>query len=297
MGQVVGPPPVVVGVDSSGVGRDALDWALAEAAARSRPLWIVHACAPRIDPGLLAPGYPAVPQPDNRGVLDEATRRAREVAPDVEVVTCLVAGGPVPAILGQRAELIVIGARGVGGVRGAPGGSVAVALGAHARCPVVVVPPLGAVTPGISRARVVVGLDGSELSSPAIGFALRAAAQRGIGVTALHAWSPRTPVGLGGTVSDRVSTPPTAERVFDGALRRWRQWFPGVEVVTKLVEDDPARALAAESAGAALVAVGSRGRGRLSGAVFGSVSQVVMRTAHCPVAVIRAQVGTARAAC
>lgn len=62
MTKIDGPPPVVVGVDAAGGGRDALDWALAEAAARSRPLWIVHACAPRIDPALLgaAPSGPAL---------------------------------------------------------------------------------------------------------------------------------------------------------------------------------------------------------------------------------------------
>jgi nucleotide-binding universal stress UspA family protein len=67
-----------------------------------------------------------------------------------------------------------------------------------------------------------------------------------------------------------------------------------VEVTTKLVCDDPAQALVRESAGAALVAVGSRGRGRMTGALFGSVSQRVMRTTQCAVAVVRTQAVTAR---
>jgi nucleotide-binding universal stress UspA family protein len=297
MDELVDPPPVVVGVEASTVGRDALDWAAAEAAARSSPLWLVHASMPRIDPGSLGLASYAAPQLDDGGVLEDAARRAQLVAPELEVVTCLVAGGPVPAILGQRAGLVVVGSRRHDGVRGGRSGSVAVALAAHARCPVVVVPPLRAVTPGPSRARVVVGVDGSDLSSAAIGFALGAAAQRGVGVTALHAWTPRQPAdvgAVGAAGADEAATPDAERRAFDGALARWRQWFPLVEVTTKLVCDDPAQALVRESAGAALVAVGSRGRGRMTGALFGSVSQRVMRTAQCAVAVVRTQAVTAR---
>ena len=49
------PAPVVVGVDGSESGRDALDWAVAEAATRVRPLWIVHACPAPVDSGPLGP--------------------------------------------------------------------------------------------------------------------------------------------------------------------------------------------------------------------------------------------------
>lgn len=293
------PDPVVVGVDGSRSGRDALDWAAAEAAARSRPLWVVHAYPPPTGPGLLGVVPYVGPHLDNQGVLGEAARSAHLIAPEVEVVTRLVFGGPVPAILGQRAELVVVGSRGTSGGLGARAGSVAVAVSAHARCPVVAVPPLRDVAPGPSPARVVVGVDGSDLSSPAIGFALRAAAQRGVGLTALHAWTPRPPADLGGLADDPAVSQAAERRTLDGALARWRERFPTVEITPKLVCDDPAHALAVESAGAVLVAVGSRGRGRMAGVLFGSVSQVVLREAHCPVAVVRSQAvktGRARAA-
>lgn len=297
MDESVGPPPVVVGVDAPAVGRDipdgdALDWAAAEAAARHSPLWLVHAAVPRIELGPLM-GCGGGRPPDDRGVLEHAVHRAQVIAPGLEVVTCLVAGGPVPAILGQRAALVVVGRRGQGALRGGLSGSVATALSAHARCPVVVVPPLGPTAPGPSRGRVVVGVDGSDLSSAAIGFALLAAAQRGAGVTALHACAPRQPVDLA-SGGERDPGRDAGDAAFDGALARWRRWFPSVEVTTRLVPDEPARALVRESAGAALVAVGSRGRGRMTGALLGSVSQGVMRTARCPVAVVRTQAALAR---
>src|SRR4051812_36985 len=141
-GMMSEPAPVVVGVDGSAFGRDALDWAAAEAATRGRPLWVVHACPPPVDTGPLGPVPSLSPYTGTSDVLQEAARRAQLVAPEVEVTTRLVSGGPVPALLGQRAGLIVVGSRGQSGVRRALAGSVSVAVSAHAQCPVVVVPPL-----------------------------------------------------------------------------------------------------------------------------------------------------------
>jgi len=293
------PAPVVVGVDGSAAGRDALDWAVAEAATRGRPLWVVHACPPPVDTGPLGPVPSLSPSTGTSDVLREAARRAQLIAPEVEVTTRLVSGGPVPALLGQRAGLIVVGSRGQSGVRRALAGSVSVAVSAHAQCPVVVVPPLREVVPGPSRAQVVVGVDGSDLSSRAIGFALHAAAQRGIGLTALHAWIPRPPADIGALADDWAAAQVVEGRALDGALAQWREWFPTVDITLKVACDDPAHALAVESAGAALVVVGSRGRGCMAGILFGSVSQVLLHAAHCPVAVVRPQAvkaGRARAA-
>jgi len=46
-----------------------------------------------------------------------------------------------------------------------------------------------------------------------------------------------------------------------------------------------------EEMGAGLVVVGSRGRGRLARALMGSVSDSVVRHAHCPVLVVRGEAG------
>lgn len=282
-----GPAPVVVGVDARPV-RHTVEWAAAEAAARGRPLRLVHACPPPTDPGSVAHGGGlGLGARDDGGILREAVGWARAVAPELEVTTRVVAGGPVAALASQDADLLVVGHRGVGRSRGAPAGSIGIAVCARAAGPVAVVPPDRDAGPGRSRARVVVGVDAPDRSAPAIGFAFRAAAQRGTGLTALHAWTPRPPADFSGITDDRAVAGVVAGRALADALAPWRARYPGVDTRAELVRDDPARALVAESAGAALLVVGSRGRGALTGILFGSVSHAALRGAHCPVAVVR----------
>jgi nucleotide-binding universal stress UspA family protein len=79
-------------------------------------------------------------------------------------------------------------------------GSVAVALAAHAKCPVIVVRGSG---PGGSgrggsvpvEGPVVVGVDGSEGSEAALAFAYEAAATRQVPLVAVHTWQDTVVVG------------------------------------------------------------------------------------------------------
>jgi nucleotide-binding universal stress UspA family protein len=118
--------------------------------------------------------------------LDEAVEFAEREQPAPEVRSELVVGFPIPvltAVSGQ-AELVVIGDRGLGGVTGLLLGSVAVALAAHAECPVVVV--RGAAEAPDPSAPVVVGVDGSPTSEAALAFAYEAASARNVPLVAVH---------------------------------------------------------------------------------------------------------------
>ena len=84
-----------------------------------------------------------------------------------------------------------------------------------------------------------------------------------------------------------VTTEAAAYALVDGAVGAWRDRYPDVPVVPEVVRRDPASALVTGSAGAALLAVGSRGRRAGLGAVFGSVSRAVVDGAAAPVAVVR----------
>jgi nucleotide-binding universal stress UspA family protein len=60
-----------------------------------------------------------------------------------------------------------------------------------------------------------------------------------------------------------------------------------LEVRSEVVHGSPALAVASASEDAGLVVVGARGLGGFTGLLMGSVSRAVMRTAACPVAVVR----------
>jgi nucleotide-binding universal stress UspA family protein len=284
--------PVIVAVDGRASARDAVEWAAAEAVNHNRPLQILHAFTRPLvlDPfGVVPLGWDNADGGDAAELLvKEATSQARSIVRDLEIATRIVQGPVTPLLVraSEHAEMVVLGSRGLGAVMGLLGGSVGVHVAGHVRCPVVIVRSLGGVLSGPSAARVVVGVDGSERSDPAIGFAFRAASQRGIGLSAVHAWNSGgsdDPVPAGAGVS---SYEDMRRRALHEKLAAWRDAFPAVDVKVRLSRAGASRTLVAESAGAALVVVGSRGRGSVRGMAFGSVSQTVLRHAHSPVAVV-----------
>lgn len=289
-----GPAPVVVGIDDAGSSGDAVDWAGAEAATRGCPLRIVHA----VHPPLPADPYGIVPPIDSlfiaragaEAVLGEAVARARAVASDVEVSPSLLLAAPARALLDEarRACLVVLGSRGLCGLRGILARSVSVQVSAHAPCPVVVIgPPRRIEEPGRSPSRVVVGVDATDSCTPAVGFAFRAARQRGIPLFAVHAWTPDPTADLEGVAAPPTVAEELGRRTLERALDGWRSEFTEVPVHTALVRGDPEHALIAQSRGAALLVVGTRGRGHVLGTVLGSVSQALLHHGDCPLAIIR----------
>jgi nucleotide-binding universal stress UspA family protein len=184
------------------------------------------------------------------------------VAPDIGVSSLLVAGATVPQLLcqGRGAQLLVLGGARAPfprGLRGRLVRPVSEAVASRATCPVVVVRPLPSRPLDGARPRVVVG-PGTSCAA-ALDVACSAARQRGLPVTV-----------VGG---------------YPGALQPWQTCFPDVRVDTCSATPDPASAMVRESAGAALVVVGSPGRGRIL-ARPDPVGRAVSRAARCPVVVV-----------
>ncbi|SHN66587.1 Nucleotide-binding universal stress protein, UspA family [Geodermatophilus obscurus] len=285
--------PVVVGVPADGGSAPAVEWAAAEAAGRRRPLRIVHAFSSSmpVDPLGVIPVVDnlAAQQAAAARLVDAALARVRSIAPGVEVSAVVVQGPPRRVLLRESrdASLLVLGPRRRGGVRRLLHGSLTLGVAASAACPVAVVHPSGDVASDPVAPRVVVGVDGLPHSDAALGFAFRAAAQRGAAVTAVHAWAADCAADLEAVTAPLVTTEAAAYALVDGAVGAWRDRYPDVPVLPEVVRRDPASALVTGSAGAALVVVGSRGRRAGLGAVFGSVSRAVVDGAAAPVAVVR----------
>jgi len=137
---------------------------------------------------------------------------------------------------------------------------------------------------------VVAGVDGSDHGREALRFALSEAALRGARVTAVRAWSipPLTTTGVGIMPAYQVVRDGLAEGTAAELAQSVEEASSAasVEVEVEVVQGDAAGALVERSAGAALVVVGSRGRGSVAGPLLGSVSQGVLHHAQCPVAVV-----------
>ncbi|SCG34482.1 universal stress protein [Micromonospora inositola] len=281
---------ILVGYDGSADATVALNWALDEAGRSGRPVRLAYVfewltVAGWIGPGL-APG--AWPDEHARRQVEELVRKAAADAAAERpghAVHGEVFDGPPALVLHERsteAGMLVLGSRGHGGFGGLLAGSTAVSVTAHAHCPVVVVRDGQAATSG----PVVVGVDGSESSLLALGFAVERAEQRDVPVRVIRAWEPpgerRVPPGL-----DPEEATATERAAAEDELARWRETFPDVEVDLRVSPGNPAALLVDASREAQLVVVGSRGRGGLRGMLLGSVSQQLLHHAHCPVAVVR----------
>ncbi|MBC3191137.1 universal stress protein [Pseudonocardia sp. C8] len=282
--------PVVVGVDGSASALDAVRWAAGEAAARRVGLRLVAVFtplprSPRHDLGLAA-RYREHAVEELRGQLTSAAGVVTAAAPEVTVETDLRTGYPAPVLVEEShgASLTVVGSRGLGGFSGLLVGSVAVAIAAHGGSPVLVV--RGDRGPDAALP-VVLGVDGSPAGESAVGIAFELAARRSVPLRAVHAWSD-TAVGQDGAVLIDRQTLETEEReVLAERLAGWAQKFPDVDVQRVVVRDRPAHALVEEAAGAAVVVVGSRGRGGLTGLLLGSVGQALLHHADSPVLIAR----------
>jgi nucleotide-binding universal stress UspA family protein len=288
-------PPVVVGVDGSAHSERALDWAATEADLRGAPLVVLQAYSPDYPAVRSAgPGEPSPPQPSSvleataRKECARMTERVHDRHPALAVTSSCVADDPGAALVeaSTAAQLVVVGARGVGRVRGLVMGSVSSHLTSRAHCPVVVVRE--APSRSLADLRVVVGVDGSTDSSAALRFAFDAAARRGAGLTVVHTWDldlDATAAALAWSVdwqqADEQERASLAE-----ALAGYAAEFPTVDVRRHVVHAHPVAELVRQSENAALLVLGTRGRGGVKGFVLGSVSQSDLHGADCPVAVI-----------
>jgi len=273
---------IVVGVDGSAGSAEALRWAVAAGERRQEPVVAVMAWGyldQRHTTGQ-AEFDPDYGEPQAQAALDEALASALgDRAGDVEgKLVCGLAADSLLAETGPE-DLLVVGARGLGGFKGLLLGSVSQRCLNNTKGPVAVV-RAGAAEDG----PVVVGVDGSPTAQSALEWAAREARARGVGLTVVHGWSAPF-VGaypFGASTFDPQLFEESAREVLDGALAALDPADLEVEGVLRYGTGGGAVLEMAE--GASLVVVGSRGLTGLKGWLLGSVSHQVVH--HAPGSVV-----------
>lgn len=284
---------ILVGVDGSAASLDAVRWATADAVRRHAPLELVASTlavpASYADAVGLRAGMFVDPDVEAKRVLALAVDVAHATAGQNPItVETRVAHGSAADVLAHPEDvpaMIVVGSRGLGEFTGGLIGSVSTAVVTHAPCPVAVVKTGGGAR---TDGPVVVGVDCTANSSPAIALALEEASVRGVDLVAVHAWSDFQ--------VDHVSPPDAYGPLWnsDGAARAalaeamagWSEDFPDVSIHRVVVQDRPVRELVRAAETAQLVVVGSRGRGGFASLLLGSTSRAVLHSVDVPVIVV-----------
>ncbi|WKG13057.1 universal stress protein [Nocardia sp. PE-7] len=276
--------PVVVGVDGSASASSAVRWAARTAMLRGAPLHAVHAMSSGWDLGDHL-GVFTLHHQGFRDAGEEALAAARavahaETAPyPLTVRTSLVSPSPISTLrrYARHAQLLVVGARGLGVFERTLLGSVSGALARRPRCPLAVIP--GPQPPELRHLPVLVGVDGSPASRRAVEFAIGEASRRGVGLVAISLWNDPRP---------ETRAPETAHRLLTESLARYREEYPDVDVTRLVAHGEPAHRLVRESAGAQLIVLGSH-RSGFTRATRRSVSGAVLGAAKVPVVIVGQQ--------
>jgi nucleotide-binding universal stress UspA family protein len=230
---------------------------------------------------------------EGRRIVDEARASFSQ---GVSIETQVLEGDARDEIVREAhqwsADLVVVGARGLGSLAGFFLGSVSTAVARHSDASVLVVR-------GHPQhlQRIIVGLDGSDQSTNAARFVAALPLGPGISVSLIGAVEPQHfPSAALGIVREEVAIAIQAmvekrRADLDKALGQAAPLFDahGASVTRTTPPGRPAEVLvaAAKPPYADLIIVGARGLGSFKRLLLGSVSDNVLRAAQCPVLIVK----------
>ncbi|WP_431245674.1 universal stress protein [Leifsonia xyli] len=273
---------VVIGFDGSPSAWRALDWATQRVDRRGGTLDVVAGLDTRLGAAVFGPRAEVTTGLEFE--LRQAQAHVRDRAPAVSADFRWVDGPPAGALLraAEGASLLVVGTDRRTDGSGARIGSLPLRVAAKAECPVAVIPDM----PDVERNVVVVGVDESPFGRSALALAVTEASWLRADIEAVHAWDvpeifhraldegtdvdPAYLARQNAVVPDAIADVPTAHEA---------------PITPVVLRQNPASALIERARGAALLVVGTRGRGRFTAAVVGSVSHDVLLNLPCPVLV------------
>jgi nucleotide-binding universal stress UspA family protein len=138
--------------------------------------------------------------------------------------------------------------------------------------------------------RVLVPVDGSKGSIKAAEFAANLVREAGGQIVLVYVYDMPAATAMGLTAPMQAQLDDTKARIAQAAFDSAKKAMGGVEVAEHLVEiGHPAEQIveAAKQHGATQIVMGSRGLSPIKELLLGSVSERVVRSAHCPVTIAR----------
>jgi nucleotide-binding universal stress UspA family protein len=296
---------IVVGVDFDECSERAVDHAIELARALEANVAVVHSYELPMYWGFPTGAIVATADMAERiveaakaGLQSIAEKRKRA---GVELSTVLRNGAAAEQVGAAAqelgADLIVVGSHGRRGLSHAFLGSVAERIVRTASRPVLVVrsppevPAQGSAVKPVRR--IVVATDFSAIADHALDYAIALAGALEAGIAVVHSYGAVTYRDLpeGSAVNATAQMMGHVEVAVQSALRSMadKGKRAGVELSTIQRSGAPADEVtaAATELGADLIVIGSQGRRGFSRALLGSVAERVVRTATCPVLVVR----------
>ncbi len=277
---------VVAAVDGSRGSTAAVTYAAREARDRGFPLELVYVVPTYVPAG----PFPMSPEATMREAGREILQAARDVAetgsPGLEVITTLLMGSRVDALVrhARDAALLVAGSPPHGLAERLWTGSIVTGLAARASCPFVIVPLEGKAEPRFGR--IVVGLKSTKHAEHLLGAAFAVARQTQSDLVVTHAWHMLS--GYDDAIADRIVDPEWVTeqtRMIEDNLIDLRLAYPDVQVQVDLEHGQPAYALVTQSVSADLLLISRPPHGGFVH-YLGATARAVIRDAACPIEVV-----------
>ncbi|WP_371525100.1 universal stress protein [Streptomyces sp. NBC_01283] len=279
--------PIVVRVDADPSRRHALAWGADEALRLSLPLQLVFAQGHSAHRKPTEPAHISGQRASDTAeeTLHDAVSFVKNRHPQVEVSTLLATDAPVSVLREQaRTATTLVFDSQRPNRRGSPFGPRrdALAVIAHAPCPVAVVPEHAHHGQRGHQPFFVVGTDvawfGRRPSAAALHHGFARAADHGAELRVVHVWHPPIP----GVLDERAALR-ECRRLLSETVAGLQTLHPAVKVHHALLHGPVAHVLAQESAHSLGLIVGLRSHRHARRSPLGSVLGRVLRHARCPV--------------
>jgi len=285
-----------IGVDGSGPSRAALRWGVRRAAERNASVVLVNTVDDEW--GLVGRDAAAQAERQAKELLAEESSRVTALRTGVDLSTRIVHGGTAWALarLPNPEDLLIVGTHKTGFLRGRVLGSRSVQIASAARCSVAIVPD----TTLDSRQNVVVGVDGTSGSLPAVRLGAQEADRLGQDLLLVHAppgaqrsdsarsEPARSEYSRGEQTDDRS---PQTVRLMQHATAVATSTASGITVRRRVAHREPAEALLDASFDAALLILGVSNR-HGEATLIGSVTHDVLMNINVPVLIARGAAAT-----